>query len=745
MIQKNNKVRFIQLIICSTVMLICSLLLLHPIDVMAAPLDAPNGQGTAPVPPTITVLKKVLPANDPGRFNLLINGNTVAANIGDGGSSGGILVNSGQYNVSETAVPGTSLTNYDTIIQCVNQVNQPIASSSGSSSIAVQVVMNQQITCTITNVRKDALVLTQTGSVSSVEPGETIAYSLNYINTGAATLTDLIISETVPENSTFEPTASTTGWACQPDESSGSICTFEVGTLPAGATNSVPLLFGVTIDSPIDAVNVSAIDAVARINDDTGQHVAIAVNSTPLIGSPVLVAQKQDLLLNDVDSNGVSSPGDTLAYQITLENRGNAPISSIVLNDSPDQSTTLFNGSITTSSGSVLAGNSAGDADVMVDVGTIAAGDRVVIDYQVTINASLPITITQLQNQAFVTSNELPAISTDDPDTLTLNDPTITSLLFTPNIVASQSDSLAVDRDGDGNSSPGDTILIEAVVSNTGNGTATNVFYTTPLDPNVQIVPGSVSTTLGSTTSGNGVGDDQVDVSIGLLPPGGSITIQFEVIINNPLPASVTEIQIQGIISSDQLADVLTDDLALPASQDPTSITVSAIAAMSITKRDLLFIDTDDDNLASAGDILFYRVEIVNNGNAGSVNLQLEDSPSTYTRLIPGSVQSSSGTVLEGNANEDSSIKVMLGSVAGRGSAIVVTYQVEINSVIPVSAIETQAKLIVLNTTPPEIVAYSDDPDTPSSGDVTVTFVRLTPGITSLYLPIIQGSQAALR
>jgi hypothetical protein len=67
--------------------------------------------------PRLTVNKVVVPATDPGRFNLRIDGNTVAANATGGASSGPQFVSPNvQHTVSETAGTGTSLANYGATI-----------------------------------------------------------------------------------------------------------------------------------------------------------------------------------------------------------------------------------------------------------------------------------------------------------------------------------------------------------------------------------------------------------------------------------------------------------------------------------------------------------------------------------------------------------------------------------------------------------------------------------------------------
>jgi hypothetical protein len=86
--------------------------------------------------------------------------------------------------------------------------------------------------------------------------------------------------------------------------------------------------------------------------------------------------------------------------------------------------TTLVAGSVKTSQGSVTKGNSAGDTSIGVDIGVIPSGARITISFQVTINNPLPRPF--ISNQGTVTSNQLPPVPTNDPDTPDPGDPTVT-------------------------------------------------------------------------------------------------------------------------------------------------------------------------------------------------------------------------------------------------------------------------------------------------------------------------------
>ncbi len=90
---------------------------------------ATNDEGTAtgadqtfqtPAIPTVQVLvtNRLKPASDGGRFDLLVNGNTVAAATANGGQGTTRPAAGSDVTVSEAASGATKLSNYDTKIDC---------------------------------------------------------------------------------------------------------------------------------------------------------------------------------------------------------------------------------------------------------------------------------------------------------------------------------------------------------------------------------------------------------------------------------------------------------------------------------------------------------------------------------------------------------------------------------------------------------------------------------------------------
>jgi uncharacterized repeat protein (TIGR01451 family)/LPXTG-motif cell wall-anchored protein len=97
--------------------------------------NVPNG--------TLTVTKNLVPSNDPGVFNLTINGTTYASNVGHNGTTGAQSVEPDTYTVGETAGTNTSLSNYTTTYG---------GDCNAQGQVTVGVAENKS--CTITNTRK---------------------------------------------------------------------------------------------------------------------------------------------------------------------------------------------------------------------------------------------------------------------------------------------------------------------------------------------------------------------------------------------------------------------------------------------------------------------------------------------------------------------------------------------------------------------------------------------------------------
>ena len=107
----------------------------------------PKGGGgpPPPIPAKLTVNKVCEPSNDPGRFDLRVDGDVAATglDVACGGTTGTLQLEPGTHTVSETGGTGTNLSDYTSATGGDCDTNGSVAIAAGESK-----------TCTITNTRK---------------------------------------------------------------------------------------------------------------------------------------------------------------------------------------------------------------------------------------------------------------------------------------------------------------------------------------------------------------------------------------------------------------------------------------------------------------------------------------------------------------------------------------------------------------------------------------------------------------
>jgi uncharacterized repeat protein (TIGR01451 family) len=165
-------------------------------------------------------------------------------------------------------------------------------------------------------VTAPGLSLSKSDSGATTTPGGTVVYTLSYANTGNVDLTGVVLTETVPANTTFDAANSDAGWSCVAT-TAGSTCTLNVGALASGASDTAD--FAVTVANPL-AAGVTQISNSASIANGTTS--AANSDSTPVNTSPALSLTK---------TGGVATvaPGGTLVYTLNYANSGNVGLSGV--------------------------------------------------------------------------------------------------------------------------------------------------------------------------------------------------------------------------------------------------------------------------------------------------------------------------------------------------------------------------------------------------------------------------------
>ncbi len=272
-------------------------------------------------------------------------------------------------------------------------------------------------------------------SNSLVDPGDTIRYTITITPAGGGgTATAVSFSDPIPDPNTALVVGSVTVSGGNADvvilgtTAGDTAVGVQVGDIATSAT----IHFDVLVNNPLPAgVNQVGNQGGAGC-DECGNGVPTDDPSTPTVGDPTITpvnaapaisATKAVALVGDQNQNGQANPGDILEYTIVITNNGDQDAGGVIFNETIPVPTTLIVGSVTTTAGTIVSGNNAGDTTVSVQIPTLAGlGGSVTITYQTRVNPV--IGSVDIVNQGTVTGGNFPSTVTDDPSTPAPNDPT---------------------------------------------------------------------------------------------------------------------------------------------------------------------------------------------------------------------------------------------------------------------------------------------------------------------------------
>ncbi|WP_432470564.1 DUF7507 domain-containing protein [Amphritea sp. HPY] len=389
----------------------------------------------------IEVVKVLSPAEDGGLFNLLIDGNPEATDVGHNGTTGRVEVVEGLHTVSEVAGSGTDLLFYDTAISCVDRSanSHPTVDCPDCTSLNVNIpVSGADYLCTITNTLAlrapdftvvktnnadgDSLFTdTETVPFSAVYP-VTVPYKLEITNNDS--LFAFTIDNLTDDKHNTEMLAGCSGLLGQVVAPLGTVdCTFNV------------MFDNANLGSITNLLTVFVINGLGPFND--------ADDSTVIF--------EQDPSINIVKSSnatGTNAVGDTITYTYDVENTGNVTLTNLQVTDPH-------------------SGLSAISCSPIAQGGTMAPGD--------TTQCSATYTVTQADVDAGQIDNTGTATGTppSGPD-VTDDDPLTEPVARNPAI------DIVKSSDATGTNGVGDTITYTYDVENTGNVTLTNLQVTDP-------------------------------------------------------------------------------------------------------------------------------------------------------------------------------------------------------------------------------------------------------------------------
>ena len=462
---------------------------------------------------------------------------------------------------------------------------------------------------------------------SQVVPGENVSYTFQARNLGPSPVTSAVVTSNLPaalQNVT---------WTCAPCGTSGTGNLNETLNLASGET------FEFVISALVDPAATGDLTVSGALN---GPNLVFETDATNNNATNTVPLMPEATLRVVIASNRTeASPGDSITYTLTATNEGPSDARGVLFEDTPDVNTTLTGGSVTASQGTINDGGQVGDTMVAVNIGTVALNETVTLSYTVVVNTPFPAEGLEMVCTRGRFFGEAGNPDVNFVDALPAADE-CTDIITIIDFQATNVDALLVDLNGDRIVNPGDTVRYTVHLTNNGNGGANGVLYNQPAIANgsllvdsIVAVPAAQSVTVNSGAITIDLGAVQGDNGTG--NGSNEVTINFNVVVVNPLPPGQDFLKCQGSFTYDELpttsAPILTDDPAAVALQGndiipvdvdgnvirpaPTVTRILASPVLVVLKRD----DIGRNEEKRPGDTIVYTVTIENEGNRGAADL----------------------------------------------------------------------------------------------------------------------------
>jgi uncharacterized repeat protein (TIGR01451 family) len=420
--------------------------------------------------------------------------------------------------------------------------------------------------------------------------GDTLTYISTISNTGGSTASNVIYKVVPDSNSTLviNSVVVDRGVVVSGLQAGESMVTVVIDSLAVG--QSATIRYRTTIKSSLpprtmfisSQAQVTADNMANRISDDPSTLKIDDATNTLLTNDAQIQFYSRAELFNDADSDGVISIGDVLRYQIDIDNTSYADMANVVLSNTPSIYTSLNNGTLTTSQGTIITGNSSGDSRIQISLGAIPAQTgSVQIIYYVTVTSGISSTPLYIESQPSVTFNAVSRALTvgttqtlyaDDPSTDSVSDKNTLVIGNHPLVVVSKRAFLSIDNNANGKIDTNDVLQYRTVITNRGTAPLAGTLFNVSPDTKTSLVIGSVSTSNGSVVAGNSPGASAVVINTGTINPGDVIVTNYRVRVNSNASGSIAT---QGYLTS-STSTVTSDDPTTIATRDATRSTIGS-------------------------------------------------------------------------------------------------------------------------------------------------------------------------
>ena len=457
-------------------------------------------------------------------------------------------------------------------------------------------------------------------------PGDTLEYTLNYINAGQDGAEDVVATDPIPPGTTYVPdslevlSGANTGLktdAADGDQAEfvGDEVVFRLGTgangtsggdLPPGSSTS--FRFQVTVDLAAVGTTIVNEARLAYVAATIGDPFTYVPNQTL---TPV--GTVADLSLTKTSSPDPGLAGGQLTSTLTVQNAGPSPALDVVVTDELPAGVTLVS----------APGCSVAATTLTCPIGTLTSGASATV----TVTVAIPpgSTATSLVNVASVSSSTADL----DPDDNSAGSSVAVTRQADLSVTKTATPATVV---------PGQTTTYTVTATNNGPSNAENVDVTdTVADPNISLTSATASGAACTVTA------DVARCSVPVLAPGSSLTMTVVGRVSPDAPGGLA-------IGNTATATSNTSDTDDADNTATASITTAApLADIATTKT-----GTD----AVAGGQVTYTVTVTNNGPSSAGDVSLDD-------VIPAGLDAVSAVSSRGDCTLGATVTCDLGDLPG--------------------------------------------------------------------------------
>ncbi|MED4447153.1 cell surface protein [Bacillus cereus] len=501
--------------------------------------------------------------------------------------------------------------------------------------------------------------------------GDILTYTITLENTGNIPATNLIFSDTIPQNTTFVENSftlnGTTILGANPN----------VGvTLPTLVANATHLIsFQILINDSFSQESITnQSNTTYTIQPDPGQPPISETSTSNIVITNFVQAQ---LTITKTSNPTTVDIGGTILYISEVKNIGNVDAINIDFTDSIPTGTTFVPDSVTIN-GVLQPGVNPENG---IPIGTIPANSSKTILFQVQTNN--PPNETEIVNQSSATYQYV-SIPTAPPVNRSANSNIVTTSLQNANIISVKSADVNF-------VSIGQMITYTNTLQNIGTVPANNIVFIDNIPEGTIFIEDSLAI---NNVIQPGVNPEN-GVTLGTIQPNETVTISFQVQLTN-IPEGNTVINI-----SDTSYEYQID----PSSPIIQRRSLSNAVNTEVRTANVSAIKSANRSITRIGQIITYTVAVTNAGTIPITNTLLLDAIASGTTFVPNSI------LVDGvpRPNENPITGINLDIILPNNT-IIVTFQVSVVSIPPQNNINNIAVIHY---------EYRPDPSTPPISETT--------------------------